>query len=94
MTGVPWSYDPNIIVISNVNQLVGHLKEADRSGKTLFVNFANAWTASASTPKLFAMIEDDRLFEKIASLQGFDPTLTTFVRRYKSGAIAGDPHAD
>jgi hypothetical protein len=55
------------------------------------VNFANAWTTSASSPKLFAMIEDDRLFEKTAHIQGFDPTLTTFVRRYKPGTISGYP---
>ena len=94
MTGVPWSYDPNIIVISDVNQLVRKLEEADRSGKTLYVNFANAWTASASSPALYAMIEDDRLFEKVASIQGFDPTLTAFVRRYKPGAIAGHARAE
>jgi hypothetical protein len=93
ITGVPWSYDPNIVVISSVDQLVQNLQEADRSGKTLYVNFANAWTAAASTPKLYAMIEDDRLFEKTSKIQGFDPTLTTFVRRYRPGAIAGDPLA-
>ncbi len=68
-----------------------NLQEADRTGKTLYVNFANAWTASASAPKLYAMIEDDRLFEKVAMIQGFDPTLTTFVRRYKPGTIASYP---
>ena len=46
-----------------------------------------------SSPKLFAMIEDDRLFEKTAHIQGFDPTLTTFVRRYKPGSISGYPLA-
>ena len=91
VTGVPWSYDPNIIAISSVDQLVSYLREADNEGKTLYVNFANAWTASASTPKLFAMIEDDRLFEKTAQIQGFDPTLTTFVRRYKPGSISAYP---
>ncbi len=93
VTGVPWSYDPNIIVISNVDQLLRNLEEAEKSGKTLYVNFANAWTAAASSPALYGMIEDDRLFEKIATLQGFDPTLTTFVRRYKSGTIAAYPRA-
>ena len=93
LTGVPWSYDPNVIVISNVEQLIRNLKEADRNGKTLYVNFGNAWTASASSPDLYAIIEDDRLFEKIASIQGFDPTLTAFVRRYKPGTIAAYPSA-
>jgi hypothetical protein len=93
ITGVPWSYDPNIIVISSVDELVQNLLEADKSGKTLYVNFANAWTASASTPRLFAMIEDERLFEKVASIQGFDPTLTAFVRRYRPGSIAAYPPA-
>ena len=93
LTGVPWSYDPNIIVLSDVDELVRNLEEADRNGKTLYVNFANAWTASASRPALYTMIEDDRLFEKIASIQGFDPTLTAFVRRYKPGTIAAYPRA-
>ena len=94
ITGVPWSYDPNIVVISSVDQLVQNLHEADRRGKTLYVNFANAWTAAASAPQLYAMIEDDRLFEKTAMLQGFDPTLTTFVRRYKPGTMASYPLPD
>lgn len=93
VTGVPWSYDPNIFVVSSVEELVGHLQESDRERRTLYVNFANAWTASASRPELFAMIEDDRLFEKTAHIQGFDPTLTTFVRRYKPGSITGYPLA-
>jgi len=93
LTGVPWSYDPNIIVLSSVEQLISNLEEADRSGKTLYVNFANAWTAAASRPALYALIEDDRFFEKIASIQGFDPTLTAFVRRYKPGSIAAYPRA-
>jgi hypothetical protein len=88
VTGVPWSYDPNIIVISSADQLVESLRQADSQGKVLFVNFANAWTAAASRPELFAMIEDDRLFEKTAEIQGFDPTLTAFVRRYKPGSIS------
>ncbi len=88
LTGVPWSYDPNIIVISKVEQLVDSLRNADREGKSLFVNFANAWTAAASRPDLFAMIEDERFFEKTAEIQGFDPTLTAFVRRYKPGSIS------
>jgi hypothetical protein len=91
VTGVPWSYDPNIFVISSVEELVGYLQESDRERRILYVNFANAWTASASRPKLFAMIEDDRLFEKTAHIQGFDPTLTTFVRKYKPGSISGYP---
>ena len=90
-TGVPWSYDPNIFVISSVEQLVQHLQGVDRDGRTLYVNFANAWSLAAATPKLFAMIEDGRLFEKTAEIQGFDPTLTTFVRKYKRGSISNYP---
>jgi hypothetical protein len=91
VTGVPWSYDPNIIVVSRADQLVHFLRKADREGKTLYVNFANAWTASASAPELFQMIENEGLFERTAHLQGFDPTLTTLVRRYRPGSIAGYP---
>jgi hypothetical protein len=93
-TGVPWSYDPNIFVISSVEQLVQHLQGVDRDGRTLYVNFANAWSLAAAAPKLFAMIEDGRLFEKTAEIQGFDPTLTTFVRKYKHGSISGYPLSD
>jgi hypothetical protein len=72
---------------------VESLRQADSQGKVLFVNFANAWTAAASAPELFAMIEDNRLFEKTAEIQGFDPTLTAFVRRYKPGSISEHPRA-
>jgi hypothetical protein len=33
------------------------------------VNFSNALTASVSSPNFFAMIEDDRLFEKTAHIR-------------------------
>ncbi|MGC2580051.1 MAG: glycosyltransferase family 39 protein [Terrimicrobiaceae bacterium] len=91
VTGVPWSYDPNIIVVSRPDQLVHFLRKADREGQTLYVNFANAWTASATAPELFGMIENEGLFERTAQIQGFDPTLTTFVRRYRPGSISGYP---
>jgi hypothetical protein len=91
VTGVPWSYDPNVIVVSRTDQLVHFMRKADSEGKALFVNFANAWTASTSSPELFQMIENEELFEKTAQIQGFDPTLTTFVRRYKPGSISGYP---
>ena len=91
VTGVPWSYDPNIIVVSRPDQLVHFLRMADSEGKTLYMNFANAWTASATAPELFRMIENESLFERTAQIQGFDPTLTTFVRRYRPGSISGYP---
>jgi hypothetical protein len=93
LTGVPSAYDPNVIAIASVDQLLQYLHEADNEGRTLYVNFANAWTASVSSPNFFAMIEDDRLFEKTAHIQGVDPTLTTFVMGYKPGTISGYPVA-
>ena len=90
VTGAPLPYDGNLIEISRVDELVSHARAADREGKILYVNFANAWAAAAGSPELFRLIEDDRRFEKTASIQGFDPTLTAYVRRYRPGTLSED----
>ncbi len=89
LTGMPWSYDAHMIVVSTPEELSENLRAADRTGRPLFVNYANGWAAAAGSPQVFAMVEDDVLFEKVASIQGFDPTLTAFIRRYRPGAIEG-----
>ena len=49
VTGVPWAYDPNIIAIAGVDQLIQYLREADNGSRTLYVNFANAWTTAVQS---------------------------------------------
>ncbi len=82
-------YDPLARFVSSPSELAVVLREADSRGIPVFVNYGNAWSASAEAPELFRMIEDDRLFEKTATLQGFDPTLDRFIRKYRSGRYSG-----
>lgn len=84
-------YDPHTRGASDVENFLAAMREADATGKILYANYGNGWASAVDTPRSHQMIEDDRLFEKIATLTGFDPTLTRFIRRYKPGAIAGYP---
>ena len=42
-------------------------------------------------PEILAMIEDDRLFEKVSELRGYDPSLDRFIRKYRPGSLGSYP---
>jgi hypothetical protein len=88
------SYDPHAIPMDRVATLVATLRRADESNLPLYVNYGNLHSAAVDAPLLFRMIEDDRLFEKIATLPGYDPSLERFIRKYRPGAIETYPIPD
>jgi len=89
LNAFPAVYDINVIGLDSPQKLLDLAREADATGKPLFINYGNQIAAIVDSPRLVAMVEDDRFFEKSATLPGFDPSLTRFVRRYKPGSLAG-----
>ena len=82
-------YDINVIGLDSAQNLIDLARQADATGQPLFVNYGNQIAAIVDAPELTALVEDDRYFEKTATLRGFDPSLTRFVRRYRPGTLAG-----
>lgn len=61
------------------------LREADRTGRPLFVNLGRLGIAARRAPENLAMVRDPRWFEEVAEFQGFTPTRSRVVYRYRGG---------
>ena len=90
LNAFPVVYDINVIGLDSAQNLIDLARQADATGQPLFVNYGNQIAAIVDAPELTALVEDDRYFEKTATLRGFDPSLTRFVRRYRPGTLAGE----
>ncbi len=89
LNSFPAVYDVNVIAVDSPQKLIELASLADATGKPFFINYGNQIAAIVDSPKVVTLIEDDRYFEKTATLPGFDPSLTRFVRRYRPGTLAG-----
>lgn len=87
----PAVYDVHVIALESPETVRNIARLADATGRPFFVNYGNQLAARVDNPDLTSLVEDDRYFEKIATLPGFDPTLTRFVRRYRSGSLSPGP---
>lgn len=87
MNSLPIVYDVHVVPIDSPERLRELAREADATGKPLFFNYGNQVSAIIDNPRTTALVEDERYFEKIATLPGFDPSLTRYVRRYRPGTL-------
>jgi hypothetical protein len=87
--GPPDPYDARIIRFSSIRELNELMVRADQQGKTLFINFGFLGTVHLRFPSTLKILNDPSLFEKTASLQGYEPINDRFVYRYRPGTIAG-----
>jgi hypothetical protein len=76
-------YDPNIHQISDPEQLLALLEEADRAGRQLFVSAGRPWLARRNYAELLEMVEREDLFEPVDTLYGFEPRGLIHVYRYR-----------
>ena len=79
----PIYYDPNVHKISEPEQFLALLDEADRTGRKLYVNYGRLWLARKRYPELVKMVEREDLFEPLATLYGFEPRGMMRVYRYR-----------
>jgi hypothetical protein len=75
-------YDPNIQVIWKQQQLLDLLDEADRTGRELYVHYGRPNLARRRYPELVNLVESEDLFERVATLYGFEPSGLMRVYRY------------
>ena len=75
-------YDPNFRQISDVEQLLALVEEADHSGRELYVTYARPWLTRGEQGKLLELMKNQELFETVATFYGFEPRGVTHVCRY------------
>lgn len=91
LNAAPRCYDPNALPLHSMEAFVGAMRLADATGRPFYVNYGNLHAAAVDYPNIFRMIEDERLFERIAILPGLDASLERHIRKYRPGALTEYP---
>ncbi len=79
----PTYYDPLLIEISTMEEIRQLMREAERTGKALYVNLGKPEQAQLGYPDLFALMENPDVFEVVATLYGFEPRGHRIIYRYR-----------
>jgi hypothetical protein len=87
----PEVYDPNIRRIKTKAELTALLREADASGRPLFVNQGYPHMLASEAPELASLISRSDLFETFATLPGMEPMFDREILRYRPGSLATPP---
>jgi len=82
----PLAYESNHHFLRSVDEMIERIKKADEAGAVIYFNIGHPPFAPKHSPKMFKLLENSALFEKVAHFQGFDPTLDRDVYRFKAGA--------
>lgn len=87
--GAPEPYDPQIILVRNARELGELIHRADAEGKTLFINLGYLTTVEGEHIHKYELLKSSGLFEEIALLPGFEPTMhSRHVFKYKPDSAA------
>ncbi len=86
-TQPPYVYDPRVRRASTVDEYVLLLREADERGVPLYVNNGFPTVLKIDFPGIFAMLEDQAVFEPVAYLTGTDVMVDRVVHRYRPEGI-------
>ena len=76
-------YDPNLHQVPNRERLLTLLEDADRTGRELYVNYTRPWLARGKDRELVELMNDEELFETVATFYGFEPRGLIHVCRYR-----------
>lgn len=82
------SYDPHILSAQDIPNLTRIAQEADAANKPLYVITGNDLAVAYDYPELRTFIRDPAHFDAVATLPGYDPTLTHYIWRYRPGALS------
>lgn len=89
----PEYYDPLVHKIRSVPQLLHWMDESDRTGYPLYVNLGQPQIARRNFPKLMAIVDDPKRFEKIAYLPAVLYRGSRGVWRYRNHAVRPEKRA-
>jgi hypothetical protein len=84
----PDYYDPRVRVIERPEELRSWLERADHEGRPLYVNLGRLIRVPERNPELLTLVEREDLFERVASLPGFEPLMSRKILRYRPGSAA------
>ncbi len=84
-SGAPRYYDALHHYTPEPERFHALLREADRTGRPLFVNLGRLAIAARRAPENLALVRDERWFEKVADFPGFTPARSRVVYRYLGG---------
>lgn len=84
---VPDLYDPRCRLVKTPEEFLAALREADASGKPLFVMAGNLWSAAFQTPKLWLLVAESGMFDDFQFYRSFEPGGDHVVARYVQGAV-------
>ena len=79
---VPRVYDPSIREVNAPGELAALVREAQVSRKPLYLFYGYGPLNHRQRPQLFALLDDTRVFEPIARLDGIDSETVFRVLRY------------
>lgn len=83
----PLTYDPNVVYIRSLQQMIDLMKRADEEKKPLFINIGNPWSAETYENDRWKLLTDERLFKQVRRIKGWDATLDRIVSKYRPGSI-------
>ncbi len=83
----PEVYDPNIRRLKTGEELVELIREADRTGRPLYVNQGYSHILVNEAPDLAAVIMNPDYFEVVATLPGLDSMFDREIRVYRAGSL-------
>jgi hypothetical protein len=83
---VPYYYDPLVHTVETPKELRALMRRADERGHTLFVNYGRPDLARKYQPELLEMMEEEDVFEHVATFHGFEPRGLRYVYRYRGNA--------
>jgi len=81
-------YDPHRIVVEDAAELLALARRCDEEGRELYVHVGMPKEAAQKFPEIFRLLSSSEVFEVVAYLPGYDPTLDRLVARYLPGTLA------
>jgi hypothetical protein len=83
-------YDPHAIPVRELAALRRVLARADAEGKTVYLVYGREGLARRRNPEIFELLQQEELFEHVASLAGTSPRGVQHIFRYRGGAVGRD----
>jgi len=89
----PYLYDPHVVRLKTMDELVALMRRSDAEGKPLYLNVGGIPAAQGLQPEMTRLLLDSPQFEVIVRLPGWEPYWDRVVARYVPGSAAAIPTA-
>lgn len=83
----PYLYDPHIVRLKTMDELVALMRKSDAESKPLYLNVGGIPAAQGLQPEMTRLLLDSPQFETIARLPGWEPYWDRVVAKYVPGSV-------